>query len=175
MKQEIAKDRSCVSSKPTAVKVVFMIIVGTHLKNNTPLPLEGEDSHSFVRRQAQRDVSTYQTINGNRKMPAKKKRKSRSVGNTHERDLENKKWNKDAEAALVSDIGKDLPKNPNDDTEEQSEAREFLEEYKSSKQAVANNRLMETEVKKTEQALRKGMQSFQGSYCNRKRQCVLQL
>jgi hypothetical protein len=38
-----------VSSKPTAVKVVLMIIVGTHLKNNTPLPLEGEDSHSFVR------------------------------------------------------------------------------------------------------------------------------
>jgi phage shock protein A len=108
-------------------------------------------------------------------MPAKKKCKSRSVDDTHERDLENKKWNKDAEAALVSNIGKDLPKNPNDDTEDQSEAREFLEEYKSSKQAVANNRLMETEVKKTEQALRKGMRSFQGSYCNRKRRCVLQL
>jgi len=50
IQQEISKDRMCISSKPLAAKAAFMQIVGAHLNNNTPSPLEGEDVHSFLRR-----------------------------------------------------------------------------------------------------------------------------
>jgi hypothetical protein len=132
LQQGIAKDRTCVSSKPTEVKVVFMKIVGGHLKNNTPSPLEGEDTHSFLRRRSQRDLSSYQMLGGGeRKKPPKKKRKGGSINDAHEQDLENKKWSKDVQAAVTSELEKGLPKDPNDDTEEQSEAREWLAECES--------------------------------------------
>jgi hypothetical protein len=49
MQQDATNDTSCVSSKPAAVKVSFAKIVGSHLTNNTPAPLNGESSHSFLR------------------------------------------------------------------------------------------------------------------------------
>jgi hypothetical protein len=52
MQQDATKETSCMSSKPAAVKVSFAKMVGSHLTNNTPAPLDGKSSHSFLRRRA---------------------------------------------------------------------------------------------------------------------------
>jgi hypothetical protein len=57
-----AKDRTCVTSRPVSIKVTFIKIVVSHLRNNTPSPLEGEDSRSFLTRRSQLDMSVRQLL-----------------------------------------------------------------------------------------------------------------
>ena len=134
MQQDFAKDMSCVSLKPTAVKVSFAKIVGLHLKQNTPAPLEDKISHSFLRWRVQRDMSTYQVVQGECKNPPKKKQKGKPTINSHEQDLENKKWNKDIKTEAIADLQRALPEDPSKDTEEQFELCTSLAEHENVKQ-----------------------------------------
>jgi hypothetical protein len=104
MQQDATKETSCVSSKQAAVKVSFAKIVGSHLTNNTPAPLDGESSHSFLRRRAQRYMSTYPKSDGNHKNPPKKQKAGKLTVDAHERELEDKKWNKDVEKETIADL-----------------------------------------------------------------------
>lgn len=127
--RKTAKDKSCISSRSTEVKVSFMAIVGANLRKNTPTPHEGEDCRSFLMRRAHRDVSVNDWV-----QKPNKKRKKTVDNDRHQQELENKKWATDVEAAFTSDVQKKLPKDPNDDNDEESEVRAWLDEHGKSKQ-----------------------------------------
>ena len=133
--ESMTKDtRTCISSQPTMVKASFMTIVGRHLQNNKPKSLPDEDCRSFLMRRSQRDMSMHQLLGRHQSNPKKKKRKTTVFEEEHERELERKKWNTDVEAAFTNDMEKNLPKDPNEDDEEQSEARKWLAEHVRAKQ-----------------------------------------
>ena len=136
--ESVAMDRTCISSQPITVKSSFMMIVGRHLRNNTPKALAGEDCRSFLLRRSQRDMSVREILGGLQTKPKKKKRKTKFFEDEHEPDLENKKWNKDVEAAFTNEMKKNLPNDPNEDDEEQSMARQLMTENERIKQESKN-------------------------------------
>jgi hypothetical protein len=72
--------------------------------------------------------------NANNRRKSKKKRRAMGFDEEHEQELERMKWNTDVEDAFMNDMEKILPIHPIMDSEEQSEARQWLAENKNAMQ-----------------------------------------
>jgi len=90
LQHKTAKDKTSISSPPTAAKVEFMHVVSENLAKNTPSPLESEDLKSFLLRRSQREQSDHQQMKGSyKKAPKRAKKEEASI--QKQQELERKK------------------------------------------------------------------------------------
>jgi hypothetical protein len=131
LQRVMVKDKQCILSRLTPVKVNFISLIGKHLGANTPSPLEGEDCREFLLHWSQHFVSVKELLGGN-KPHNKKKQKTEHDVHPQQHELEHKKWEMDVAFALMDEMKRNLPESPGND-EEQSEDHQLLSEHEASK------------------------------------------